>query len=102
MNFKKSKYEETSLYKVKHEKAYWAILNIINEVDPVGIAFVYEEEYGIEVLEIMANLKSCSSAKETKGLIIDVFDAYFGMTIYHQLFTIEVAANVFDCLKLMQ
>ena len=102
MNFKKSKYEETSLYKVKHEKAYWSILNIINEVDPVGIAFVREEEYGIEVLEIMANLKSCSSAKETRGLIIDVFDGYFGMKTYHRLISIEVAANVFECLKLME
>ena len=60
----------------KHSGLYEKINKIIEKIDPMGIAFI-EDEYSIEVLDIIGNLERCNSVQDVRSLVYQVFTKWF-------------------------
>jgi len=63
---------------MKYKKKYLAVRQVINEIDPIGLIDLCGlEEYDMEVADILAKLKDCSTEDEIKNMVIGVFTRYF-------------------------
>ena len=63
--------------KTRYPGLYDALYEVIERVDPIGLAFE-PGEYWPEVNDIMVNLNECQSAKDCREMVIQVFDYWFG------------------------
>jgi hypothetical protein len=68
--------KERARLKESQKALYEKVEKIVLKIDPVGLGHL-EDEYDIEIIEIMANLQNCKSSKDCQQLFYEVFTAWF-------------------------
>ena len=64
----------------EYKEVFLKIRELINEVDPIGLIALSapEDEYDLEIGDIIIKLKSCSDESEVTEMVFDVFKKWFG------------------------
>jgi hypothetical protein len=87
-------------YTKEYKEAFIKVRQVINELDPIGLINICpENEYDMEIGDILSNLKKCKTVENTTLMLEDVFIKWFGSIapkgIYEEtakkLFTIKVS-----------
>lgn len=68
-----NKYSDIERLIKRYPGLYRAVYKVIEEVDPSDLAFI-ENEYNIEVYDIIYNLKDCTSPADVREMVIYIFD----------------------------
>jgi hypothetical protein len=70
--------EERCILIGKYPTLYKEVELIIEEVDPVGLAFL-DNEYDLEILDIMGNLSNCETVLDVREMVYEVFTFWFSV-----------------------
>jgi hypothetical protein len=60
------------------KKAFLKVLTLLNEVDPMRLSWVSENEYYVEAVDIVVNLVKCNTREDAKRVFIETFKWWFG------------------------
>ena len=71
-------YDERGTVVEKNKDAFEKVLDLLNEVDPMGIAFVSRYEYYVEAVDLVENLFECNTTDDTRRVFKETFNWWFG------------------------
>jgi hypothetical protein len=71
-------YDERVTVVEKNEDAFEKVLDLLNEVDPMGLAFVSRHEYYVEAVDLVENLFECNTSEDTRRVFKETFNWWFG------------------------
>lgn len=68
-------------YNKEYNEAFNSLQQIINDIDPMGIAFCGIDEYNPEIRDIFAELRNCDTEENIRIMVIAVFTKWFGKQV---------------------
>jgi hypothetical protein len=75
---RKNKYSGSRVPKGNYYGLYTAVEYVVCKIDPAGFVNISEpDEYGIEIYEIIQNMKNCKTAANCRQLFYEVFTVWF-------------------------
>lgn len=83
----------------KNDEMYIKIREIVNQYDPIGILFGYEDEYEREIVEILNRCTHENNFMRFKSIVVDIFKFWFAPLSFDDELMTEMCDEIYRYLN---